>query len=522
MPDAKLQLLFDKFEIIECLKKDAHTSVYLAHHVYLGKRVILKTLETSSHVERQALERFKREAKVLAQLDHPHIIKVLDFGHAQESYYISFEYFESHSLRQLLQRNAIDAERRLDLLGQILAGLKEIHSREIIHRDLKPENVLVDSRLHVKIADFGLALLTNESALTQKSSLVGTPGYLSPEQVRGEKLTPASDLFSLGVIAFEMFTAKHPFLGSDVAETINNILLFDETKLAVDLDSVLAPAAEVIVGLLRKNPQERFANADQVLAKLGIEAQVVANQSRPRPASSKVRLQFVSAAILVVAAALLGVQLFTKWKGVSKDVPVGVALVQDPIVAEDSSTSVAAFQPQQLQTHAPLVEVEHLESRSLEDEEGSFAVDAAPIVAPGLLSVQCIPWAEVYIDTIKLETTPLKRPISLPPGRHLLQLAHPAYPRYSQEVEIKPNETVAINVSLDTLFAQLQCVVYPWAEIIVDGVNHGQTPMPPIRLAPGSHTLVARNPQLGEISRKLMLSRNETVRLQLNSETDRD
>ena len=137
------QILFDKFEIIECLKKDDQSAVYLANHIYLGKKIILKILDRNRIDDESIIERFKREAKLLAGLDHPHIIKVLDFGLYENYFYISFEYFESENLRLHINKNTFTYEKKLDLLKQLFLALHFAHSTDIIHRDIKPENILV-------------------------------------------------------------------------------------------------------------------------------------------------------------------------------------------------------------------------------------------------------------------------------------------------------------------------------------------------------------------------------------------
>ncbi|HSP87677.1 MAG TPA: serine/threonine-protein kinase, partial [Ignavibacteriaceae bacterium] len=223
MPETS-KILFDRFEITDTLKKDQNSTVYLANHIYLGKKIILKTLSTEELPDKTFLERFKREAKILAQLDHPNIIKVMDFGTAGNSFYISFEYFESNNLRKVIKDNNLSVSDKINLCTQLFKALDSAHQRGVIHRDIKPENILVNSKLELKIADFGLAVVRDDLILTHKSSIVGTPGYMSPEQIKGEELTPQTDLFSSGIVIYELFTGVNPLIGKDISETINKIL----------------------------------------------------------------------------------------------------------------------------------------------------------------------------------------------------------------------------------------------------------------------------------------------------------
>src|ERR1035437_5538840 len=224
MPLPSTEILFEKFQIIETLKKDEHAGVYLANHIYLSKKIILKVLNTLKIPDAAIIERFKREAKILAKLDHPNIIKVLDFGMSKEFFYISFEYIEGESLRNVFKTKNLTQDQKEHLMIQLLQGLNYAHKNKIIHRDIKPENIFIDKNLNVKLGDFGLALSSDDNFVTNPYSIVGTPSYMSPEQIQGNKLTEQSDLFSAGVVIFELFTGINPFLRDNVSLTLNEII----------------------------------------------------------------------------------------------------------------------------------------------------------------------------------------------------------------------------------------------------------------------------------------------------------
>ena len=219
--------LFGKFRISETIKQSKQGGVYIAHHLFLEKKIFLKTINLDQLTDPVTIDRFKREARVLAKFDHPNIIKVYDFGNWGNYFYISFEYFDAINLRELENERTLKDTDKLALTVQLVSGLNYAHKNRIIHRDLKPENILVNKDLKLKIADFGLALILNEPSVTEASSIVGTPAYMSPEQIRGEQLDERSDLFSLGILLLELFTGENPFLGKDTGSTLNNILTMD-------------------------------------------------------------------------------------------------------------------------------------------------------------------------------------------------------------------------------------------------------------------------------------------------------
>ncbi len=510
-------LHFDKFSIIECLKKDAHAAVYLAHHIYLDKQVVLKTLDTRELVDQSLLERFKREAKILARLDHPNIIKVLDFGVFENFFYISFEHFESRSLREWLAENKLSPAEKENLLIQLARGLHAAHQSQVIHRDIKPENILVNRHLHLKIADFGLALILNEPALTHKASIVGTPSYMSPEQIRGEKLTLQSDLFALGIVAFELFAAKNPFLGNDLNETFTNIQLKSESALRQEAENIPEKIRVVIENLLQRDCNKRLASAQEVLNLLEPQNERAAETTQPTPSRQRgLRQRWVVTAVCLIAL-IVGWQLLRAPIQPDATESAGHA----PDLVENAQEKPAA---KNLAASNPSVLVSPLtrEKPALKNlEPATEKLQQIPSASNGFgeLNIQCLPWAEVYLDSEKIETTPLKKPLVLPAGPHRLTLRHPQYPAYSQVIQIQPEAITTVHADLDTLFGYLDCQVYPWGDIFIDGQYAGQTPLQnPLVMQSGNHVLTVRNPRYAEVHQKIAIPKRDTLRYRLNFE----
>ena len=522
MPEVSKEILFEKFEIIECLKKDAQAAVYLADHIYLGKKIILKSLNTKKIFDDSVIDRFKREAKLLAKLDHPNIIKVLDFGMYGDFFYISFEYFESKNLREYLKQNSLTLEQKEKLFVQILLGLRFAHSNKIIHRDIKPENVLVDNSLHLKISDFGLALIQDDNFETSKYSIVGTPCYMSPEQVNGAKLTMQSDLFSLGSLAFELFTEKNLFLGNDVAQTINNIINFNGSSVDPEVEHLPENIKTVIKKSLKKNLNERLKNVEEILTFFNVEIEQTNSSSISKEPDEKRKksaaLYFTAASAAVVILILISINFLGK-SGVENNEPV---LNENKI-----NESVNSSTPEKDKNLIPEDKNPELKQNGSELANISEKKDSqTPIVAVenpvktvehGKLSVECLPWADVYINNRKIDTTPIDSLLTFSVGEYNVKLVHPDYPEYVSKIKIEKNKTTSIKVLLESLVGYLKCNVFPWGEVYVDNVFLGQTPLTKLtRLKKGNHEIKIKNPGFPEYVGNFTIKGEDTVEINFN------
>lgn len=502
-----MQKLFEKFEIIEILKKDDHSTVYLANHVFLGKKIILKTLDTDKITDLAILNRFKREAKILAKLEHPNIIKVLDFGTYQNYFYLSFEYFLSKNLREHLKDQRMTDSQKESLFIQLLKALNAAHSAKIIHRDLKPENILINDSLQLKMADFGLAIEQDENLLTNKSSIVGTPAYMSPEQIKGEKLTQQSDLFSLGIVLHELYSGKNPFLGKDVSETINNILSFDEKKIVENLKEADDKIILFIQKMLQKDSKKR-ATIEDLFNDLNLPVEIETNDSKT-VRNNSIKYIFSIASIIALLFAVIFILDYYKEAPIENDENVNKTMIepkQDTIRQEKIETEQEAITTVGKDTipkvMKPVKNVESQQTKNIPDQSAQ-------------IQIQCLPWAKIFIDSVEVQD--IDGFISLKAGSHRLELKNPGYPNYSEELILMPGEISYYKVNLDTLFGFLNCNVFPWGEVFIDGVHIGQTPFfKPVMLNPGTHSVSIHNPEFETINREIAVARMETLQFKIN------
>jgi len=267
------------YEIGSPLAAGGMGEVYRAHDPRLGRDVAIKVVPAAFSADPERLRRFEQEARAVAALNHPNIVAIHDIGaHADAAPYLVSELLEGESLRKRLESGPLAARKAIDYGIQIAQGLSAAHDKGIAHRDLKPENLFLTKDGRVKILDFGLATLpevvgsaeTIEAVVeTLPGTVLGTVGYMSPEQVRGEPADHRSDVFSLGTVLYEMFTGRRAFTGPTSVETMNAILKDEPRAIPPDAEHVPAGVQRILDHCLEKEPEQRFQSARDLAFALG-------------------------------------------------------------------------------------------------------------------------------------------------------------------------------------------------------------------------------------------------------------
>lgn len=257
--------LNDRYKIISLIGGGGMANVYLARDIILERDVAVKVLRLDFANDEQFIKRFRREAQAATSLNHEHIVSIYDIGEEEGVYYIVMEYVRGATLKQYIQQYApLPVEQALRIMDQLTSAIAHAHENGIIHRDIKPQNILLDEDGNVKVTDFGIAVAMSGTTITQTNSVLGSVHYLSPEQARGGIATEKSDIYSLGVVMFELVTGRLPFSGESAVSIVLKHLQ-EETPSPKDWNPEIPQSVEnIILKAMAKDPFYRYPSAQEM------------------------------------------------------------------------------------------------------------------------------------------------------------------------------------------------------------------------------------------------------------------
>src|SRR4051812_43720260 len=259
-----------RYRILNRIGSGGMADVYSAEDTHLGRQIALKVLHRRFAQDTEFVERFRREAKSAASLSHPNVVGIFDRGEHEGTYYIAMECLTGRTLKDVIVQEApLSQEHAIDLGQQVLQAAGFAHRRGVIHRDFKPHNVIVDEYGHAKVTDFGIAR-AGASEMTETGSIMGTAQYLSPEQAQGHAVTAASDLYSIGVMLYEMLAGRLPFDGDSAVSIALKHLSEPPAPLSQWRPDVHPALEAVVMAALAKDPSHRWQSAEDLAA--GLEA----------------------------------------------------------------------------------------------------------------------------------------------------------------------------------------------------------------------------------------------------------
>ncbi|MCA1009117.1 Stk1 family PASTA domain-containing Ser/Thr kinase [Halobacillus halophilus] len=263
------RLLNDRYQIQDMIGGGGMANVYLAHDVILDREVAIKILRLEHENDDEFIARFHREAQSATSLAHSNIVNIYDVGEEEDIYYMVMEYVDGMTLKQYIQKHSpIDVAEAVDIMRQVTSAISHAHDNEIIHRDIKPQNILIDHYGHVKVTDFGIAMALSATSLTQTNSVLGSVHYLSPEQARGGMATKKSDVYSLGIVFFELLTGRLPFSGESPVSIALKHLQHETPSLRRWINNLPQSVENIVLKATAKDPFHRYESVVEMEADL--------------------------------------------------------------------------------------------------------------------------------------------------------------------------------------------------------------------------------------------------------------
>ena len=534
-----------KFQIFSVIQRGPITHVYKAVQPELQRVVLLKQLNPEIAADEELVHRFKQEGLVLAKIKSPHVITIFDFGEENGIPYLVTEFIEGETLADILARNkTIPWDVALYVLQQLTQALVAIHEHNLIHQDIKPENIFISDLGDVKLGDLGFSTSLKES----ENQIQGTPSYLPPELVSGAAVDFRSDLYSLGLVGYEMLVGENPFFAEEMQTVLNRIVNLRPASSSAANSEIPFPVSEIIEKLIDKNPDNRFQAASELHKRFE-----QFNQNLETPVNKQIFLDYLAdeknhrpTAIIQAASENPPESVRNKWYRTAVPLALGFVLVivlflmgqskfksniffgaADSVQKNEESKFVEnKFDSPQPENKTDTLSTQ-IKIENTEISDSKVGVETAPkiedtsetIISPEMKTREILissdPHAFVFLGDDSLGITPLK--ISIQPDEKTrdLELRNPAFPVIRKQIPNYAQSAQKIHIDLWQEVGYLQISVVPWGEIWIDGDSIDVSPIPvnrPIVLAPGIHELMVRHPQLAEAREQLYIAVSETLK----------
>jgi serine/threonine-protein kinase len=454
---------YGRYEIVKELGHGAMGVVYQAHDPRIDRSVALKVLRPDRVTSQDFVLRFLKEAKAIGRLSHANIVTVYDVGQDQDTIYIAMEFLEGRPLNEVVNEKPPAIRDVINIGLQVAKALNYAHARGIIHRDIKPSNIILNDEGRVKITDFGIARIEDPEATqqTQAGEILGTPVYMSPEQVMGKTVDGRSDLYSLGIILYELTTGARPFTGENIA-VIFRAITQDIPPMPQTADGNLPPAiASLIMKSMAKQPEKRFQSGRQMADELTVCLDSKKNtgvSANARP-DKKGHLSWIGLIVLILVCGG-GFYLLNSRQSVQAPPPVETAPLKQPMAETPSGIEAKASAPADTIAETPInsetAQVEIQESTSTVEEKTASSRAGTEQkkkstdkkkAAYSLLKIDSVPTnAQVFIDDAFKGKTPVD--LSLPLGKHEVLVTLRGYYEWEAGIDLDTHGETPLYVRL--------------------------------------------------------------------------
>jgi len=497
--------VIEGYKIISELQRGPVSTVYKALQSRLERTVILKVLNRHVSDDDEIRERFAREARSLARIRHNNIVTVYDYGIAGDHAYIAMEYISGTTLAQFLKKNGpLDGVKAEALFAQIGSALRYIHKLGIVHRDVKPDNILIDEEGHFRLTDFGLAHLVDGDHMTQQGASLGTPAYMAPELIEGAPSTASADIFSFGVTLYEALTGISPFKSEQIAATLQNVL---GREVDFSNPSVGEGWRERLQLMLQKDVGKRGGWQDLVQQEASGSKQRTKDNSK-----SKARRLFWIAPLLVFAVIAVMALLrkapemtnSAQFAGDSIALPARADTIG---IQKSNITETGANSAKTSGTVQKTTSTDKAIAQKNKADENVISADSAM----GRLHLRAVPWAEVYLDNVYVQTTPYT--LERKAGDYTLEFRHPSRQNISRTVRLTAGHSDTLDVLLPAVNGFLSVLAVPWGNVFINGELIGETPLQEFALPQGRHVLRIENPSYPALT--------DTIRIEAGKVTEK-
>jgi serine/threonine protein kinase len=416
---------------------------------------------------------------------------------------ILMEYVEGTSLKNLItegKTQSLEFARKAALHS--LRGLMAAHNKGIIHRDVKPGNILVTSDGTFKVSDFGLAYIAFVPTVTVQGTVLGTPAYMSPEQIRQEEIDQRSDLFSLGATLVEVLTGNRLFDGNSYAECAKKILTFKVDTLNQFTERSSVEFVQFLKLLMSPQKQDRFTTSRDALYALDKNDSNIIIPQQQASLPKKQRMAIIGSILFIVCVIIISLFLYFSGSHVPKP--------SQGRAASDTVQSLMAVQA------VPLVNQNNPSKEQLSKQQSK--VQTTTMETTGLNSgsvlITSTPWAKVYIDNVFIGETPLSNPLTLVAGKHSVMFMHPSFEPIIKTITVQPHKQLQLAGNFIENAGYLKCIASPWAEVYIDEQYKETTPLEkPIVLSPGLHHVRFKNTSFADIVREVTIKTKDTCSL---------